>query len=255
MDTGASYRASAAFRKRGAIARLSDLIWPPRSLLSDAIVDRPGVIEAALWSELSFLPGPACFHCGFPLPDEVGDQAVCGACAAGKPAFNRARAALIYDDHARRLVLELKRAGRRDGLPVFAGWMADAAAPLLAETDLIVPTPMHWTRLALRSFNQAAWLAQALSRATGKPWRPDALARVKRRKSQAGLSASERRRNVSGAIKARGKYEGKTVLVVDDVLTTGATLEACARALRKAGAAQVHAVTLARVVRPTDTTI
>jgi ComF family protein len=245
-------RVSAAFRKRGIVSRLSDLIWPPRSLLSDAFVDRPGVIEPELWAELSFLSGPACFQCGFPLPEEVGQAGVCGACAGRKPAYDRARAALAYDDHARRLILDLKRGGRRDGLPVFARWMSQAGADLIARADFIAPAPMHWTRLAVRSFNQAAWLAQALAQSTGKPWRPEALRRVKRRKSQAGLSALERRRNVGGAIKASGRLEGKTVLVVDDVFTTGATLEACARALKKVGAAEVDGLTLARVVRPLD---
>jgi ComF family protein len=114
---------------------------------------------------------------------------------------------------------------------------------------------MHWLRLAERSYNQAAWLAKALSHATAKPWRPGALKRVKRRRSQEGLSVSERRRNVQGAIKASGRFEGRTILVVDDVFTTGATLEACARALRKAGAAKVHGLCLTRVVRPLDPTI
>lgn len=247
-----SYRAAGRFRKRGIVSRLSDLIWPPRSLLSEEIVDRPGVIEPALWGELKFLADPLCARCGFPLPDDAGPKAVCGACAGRKPAYDSARAALVYDDHARRLILDLKRGGRRDGLPVFARWMSAAAGETLARADFLAPAPMHWTRLAVRSFNQAAWLAQALSQASGKPWKPGALSRVKRRKSQAGLSASERRRNVGGAIKASWRFEGKTIVVIDDVFTTGATLEACARALRKAGAAEVHGLTLARVVRPTD---
>ncbi len=234
------------------MSRLSDLIWPPRSLLSDAIVDRPGVIEPELWAELNFLSGPACFRCGLPLPEQAGPEGVCGACAARKPAYDRALAALSYDDHARRLVLDLKRGGRRDGLPVFARWMEQAGADLIERADFIAPTPMHWTRLAVRSFNHAAWLAQALSASSGKPWRPEALRRVERRQSQAGLSASERRRNVAGAIKAGGRLDGKTVLVIDDVFTTGATLEACARALKKAGAAEVDGLTLARVVRALD---
>ncbi|MGE0045406.1 MAG: ComF family protein [Hyphomonadaceae bacterium] len=242
--------------KRGSAAWLADLIWPPRSLLSDKIVERPGAIESEAWAGLAFLSDPLCFRCGFPLEQDEGEEAVCGACAADPPAYDRARAALAYDDLSARLVLDMKRGGRRDGLAAFAGWMAAAAAPLIAETDLIAPAPMHWSRLARRTFNQAAWLAQALARVSAKPWAPEALVRFKRRKSQEGLSASERRRNVGGAIRANPKIvAGKRVLVVDDVRTTGATLEACARALRKAGALQVHGVTLARVVRPVDVSI
>src|SRR5262252_126500 len=101
-----SYRAAGAFRKRGFVSQLSDLIWPPRSLLSERIVDRPGVIEPELWGGLSFLGEPQCSCCGFPLPDDPGPGAVCGACAGRKPAFDSARAALAYDDQARKLVLD-----------------------------------------------------------------------------------------------------------------------------------------------------
>jgi predicted amidophosphoribosyltransferase len=117
---GSSYRAAGTFRKRGFVSRLSDLIWPPRSLLSEALVDRPGVIEPELWGELTFLGAPQCTRCGFPLQEERGAPTLCGACNGRKPAYDSARAALAYDDHARRLVLDLKRGGRRDGLPVFA---------------------------------------------------------------------------------------------------------------------------------------
>jgi ComF family protein len=153
------------------------------------------------------------------------------------------------------MALDLKRGGRRDGLALYARWMKVAAAPLLGETDLLAPAPMHWTRLAQRGFNQAAWLAEAIAREVGKPWSPDLIERHKRRRSQEGLSASERRRNVGGAIRVRRRLAGETVTVVDDVLTTGAPVEACARALRRAGAGRVHVVTLARVVRPLDVLI
>ncbi|MBU6372000.1 MAG: ComF family protein [Alphaproteobacteria bacterium] len=251
-----AYGAVSALRKLASAA--IDLVWPPRSLLSDVLVDAPGRIEPALWAELRFLGPPWCARCGFPFETPLAPGAWCAACLAAPPPFDWACAALAYDDHARRLVLEMKRQGRRDGLPTFAAWMRAAAGPALAAADVLVPVPLHWTRLARRGFNQAAWLAQALAKAPGsaaqRPVLLEGLVRHRMRRSQAGLSATGRRRNAAGAYaapeRARAALEGRRVVLIDDVYTTGATLAACARALRRAGAAEIGALTLARVVRP-----
>lgn len=175
------------------------------------------------------------------------------------PRWDRARAAFVYDDASRRPVLDLKRSGRRDGLASFAGWMAQAGSSLLDEADVIVPVPLHYVRLASRGFNQSAWLAGSLARRSGTPLCVDALKRTRRTPTQGGLSARARRRNVAGAFTVRpsraGLMQGKRVLLVDDVLTTGATLSACTRALKRAGARHVDILVLARVVRETDLTI
>lgn len=236
------------------LSGLADWIWPPRSLLSSQLVDRPGVIEGELWARLQFLGAPWCARCGMPFATPEAEGSICPVCLAHPPAFASARAALVYDDLSRSLVLDLKRAGRRDGLKAFAGWMAQAGAEILAGTDLLLPMPLHWTKLAQRRFNQAAWLTQALAQHTGKPCDLFALRRVRRRRSQEGLSAAQRRRNVAGAFglqpKAATRIAERAVTLIDDVMTTGASVQACARTLKRAGAARVDVITLARVVRP-----
>ena len=214
----------------------------------------PGALEPELWAKLQFLSDPLCARCGTPFEIAVDAAQECGACLAHPPVYDRARAALIYGDVSRDLVLGLKYQGRRDGLSVLGGWMASAGSELLADADLIVPVPLHYFRLVRRGFNQSAWLAASLSRASGVKLSVDALKRVKATPIQGGLSADGRRRNVQGAFQVRGSrkrlVEGRKVLLVDDVLTTGATAEACTRALRRAGAACVDVVTLARVAGP-----
>ena len=194
-----------------------------------------------------------------PLDYRTGDETRCPVCIARPPKWDRARAALIYDDISRRPVLDLKRAGRRDGLETLCGWMRQAGGALIDEADVLVPVPLHYTRLVMRGFNQSGWLAQAIGAETGRRVAVDALVRTRRTPSQAGLAGRARRRNVSGAFKVRASrlaaLKDKRVLLVDDVLTTGATLSACTRALKRAGARHVDVLVLARVVRETDVTI
>jgi ComF family protein len=156
-------------------------------------------------------------------------------------------------------VLDLKHSGRRDGLEILAGWTLQSGRSLVDEADFIVPVPLHYARLVRRGFNQSAWLAGAISGQSGTPMLVDAIKRTWRTPSQAGLSARARRRNVAGAFTiskpAATRISGRRVLLVDDVLTTGATLSACTRALKQAVAANVDVLVLARVVREMDVTI
>lgn len=252
-------RARAKARPKRLGPGLATLIWPQRSLITNREVPGPGALEPDLWAKLQFLSDPLCARCGTPFEIAVDPEQVCGACLANPPLYDRARAALIYGDVSRELVLGLKYQGRRDGLSVLGGWMAGAGRDLLADADLLVPVPLHYFRLVRRGFNQSVWLAAALSRASGVKLSVDTLKRVKATPIQGGLSAEGRRRNVQGAFKVRGSRErlvqGRKILLVDDVLTTGATAEACTRALKRAGAACVDVVTLARVAGPRSTTI
>lgn len=236
-----------------------DFLWPPRSLISGERGEGQGPLSPGEFRQIHFITDPVCNRCGIPQDYEVGPGAECPACIARPPRWSRARAAFVYDDLSRRPVLDLKHSGRRDGLQTLAGWIMAAGGALITEADLIVPVPLHYTRLVARGFNQSAWLAQAIGRAGGRPVSVDALKRTRRTPSQAGLSSRGRRRNVSGAFvvhaRALKRIQDAQVLLVDDVLTTGATLNACARALKRAGARQIDVLVLARVVRETDVTI
>lgn len=165
--------------------------------------------------------------------------------------FARARAACLYDEHSRDLVLKLKHADRTDLSSLFARWISRAAPDLLDEADAVVPVPMHRARLLRRRYNQAAEIARPLARSAGRPYLADALVRKRDTVSQGGKSADGRRRNVAAAFavpdRKRPLVEGKRVLLVDDVLTTGATAEGCARALLAAGASAVDLTVVARV--------
>jgi len=240
-----------------------DAVLPPLCLGCNEIVGAPGTLCAACWQGFAFISEPHCACCGYPFDEDLGPGALCGACLAHLPRYRRARAALAYDDRSRRLVLPFKHGDRTDIARAFGGWMARAGAELLASADLVAPVPLHWRRLLVRRYNQAALLARVLAREANREAGPESGAHqvvpdlLRRRRwtgSQAGLKARERRSNVRQAFDVhprwRARAAGKTVLLVDDVLTTGATVEACTRALERAGVRHVDVLTLARVVRP-----
>ena len=196
---------------------------------------------------------PLCGRCGIPF--EVPLDGECAVCLSHPPSFDRARAILRYDDVSRAPILALKHADRLDLVPGFSQWLERAGRELIAGSDLIVPMPLHRFRLWRRRYNQAAELARALSRRSGLPLDTAALIRSRPTPSQGAMpSAKARRRNVLGAFRVpdREKVAGRHVLLVDDVLTTGATAEAASRALRRAGAAGVQILALARVVRAAE---
>ncbi|MEO0882304.1 MAG: ComF family protein [Pseudomonadota bacterium] len=232
-------------------------IWPRRSLVSN--IPSTGVLTTEDFTSLTFITGAICPKCGVPQAYDLGAGELCAACHAAPPSWNRARAALVYDDVSRRPILALKRGGRRDGLGLLATWMSVAGADLIETTDMIVPVPLHYRRLVSRGYNQAGWIATALAGQSGRPVHHGVLKRVRSTPSQAGRSARERRRNVRGAFAVRPSYrkkiDGQRILLVDDVLTTGATAASAAKALSKAGAADVSVLVLARVVRDEDVTI
>lgn len=238
----------------GALARGAlDLAMPPLCPLTGAPTARAGTLSADGWSRLAFVEDPVCRRCGAPFAFDPGAATDCAACLADPPAFEAARAAVVYDQAAQTLVLAFKHGDRTDLAPLLAGWLKRAGAGWWSAEAALVPVPLHWRRLVRRRYNQAALLARRLSAETGVPAIVDALVRIRATASQQGLSATARRRNLSGAIRpdpARPRaLEGREAILVDDVLTTGATLSAAARAAKAAGATRVRALVLARALR------
>ena len=229
---------------------LLDVALPPLCPACREPVGDVGGLCATCWSRLGFITRPYCERLGIPFAYDPGPGILSMQAIADPPAFGRARAAVRYDDVARALVHAFKYGDRLDLAPLLGGWMARAGEELLDGADALVPVPLHWRRLWTRRFNQSAALAAAISRDSGVAVAHGALRRVKATQQQVGLSRSERASNVQGAFRvaANAQVAGRRLVLIDDVLTSGATADACARVLLRAGASQVDVLVLARVV-------
>jgi ComF family protein len=230
-------------------------IYPPRCLTCDAIVVEEGGLCPACWREAEFLHGLVCDACGVPLPGDEDGAVHCDACMASPRPWSRGRAALSYRGTGRKLVLALKHGDRTD-LPAAASrWMLSAGTPLIRPDMLIAPVPLHWRRLFRRRYNQSALLSGALASRAGLDHCPDLLRRARATPTQDGRDREARFENMKDAIAlapARAlRIEGRHVLLVDDVMASGATLAACAEACLRGGASGASVLTLARAVRDT----
>ena len=251
-----------AGRARHALSRAGrgalDLILPPACLSCEEIAAAHGGLCATCWGAMRWIERPYCDVLGAPLGVDLGDRALSPLAIAQRPPFARARAAVMFDALPRALVHRLKYRDDTGLARWMAPWMARAGAELIAECDLVVPVPLHRSRLVWRRFNQSAELSRAVARHAARDHAPELLARTRPTRRQVGLGHAERRRNVQGAFAvpqgARPRLEGRRVLLVDDVFTTGATVSAAARALKRGGAAGVDVLTFARVDHGDDGT-
>ena len=251
---GRGHAAAADTRSRlsGFLRALVDLVHPPACIACGAGLISPHALCPACWRTMPFIERPFCERLGRPLPVDFGVPMLSPAALAEPPGFDRARAVVRYEGPGRELVHRLKY---RDGLhlvPAMSAWMARAGAELVADADILVPVPLHRFRLWRRRFNQAASLARPIAERASRPLLTDVLRRVRSTAPQPGLTRKERAANLHQAFAVKGRnaerIRGARVLLVDDVLTTGATAEACTRALRTAGAARVDLLVFACVV-------
>ena len=239
--------------RRRIAAALANALLPPRCLRCRVPLVRDDGLCPACWDDIEFIAPPHCAACGLPFAYDLGAEVLCAACVAEPPAFRRARAVFRYDEASRKLLLDYKHGDRTESAPAFASWMARAGRELLGEAEFVAPVPLHPQRLFQRRYNQAGLLAHALARSSGVPYAPDLLMRRRHTPPQGRLSRAARQRNLAGAFAVMPRWSdrltGRRVLLVDDVMTTGATAEATARVLLRAGATAVDVLVLARAVR------
>ena len=236
---------------RRSLAALSDVVMPPVCLACREPLAGHDALCPVCWSGVDFIRPPLCDRLGLPMPFDAGGVMVSAAAVADPPPYGRARAVAAYSGQMRELVHALKFNDRHDVRRLFGRWLVEAGKELLADADVVVPVPLSRWRLLKRKFNQAAILAAEIARLTGLTFEPTALRRTRATPSQVGLTRNQRRENVAGAFSVpqskRTKIEGRNIILIDDVITTGATIGVCAEVLRRAGARNVDVLALALV--------
>lgn len=237
--------------------RLANVLVPPVCLGCHVRLDQPDALCGSCWREIAFIRQPLCDRLGIPLPYAIsGEVLISAAALASPPAWSRARAATLYESGGvvAGLIHAMKYADRHDARRMLARWLAEAGRELLSDADLIVPVPLTRRRLIRRQFNQAALLARDVSRLTGVGWSPSMLAKVRETMPQVTLSGSARRDSLRGAFSVtkagKGGLAGRRIVLLDDVVTTGATAEAATKALISGGAARVDVLAVAIVAGP-----
>jgi len=232
------------------LAPILNLLFPPQCLICNGSVAANGTLCLPCWQQVRFITDPMCACCGAPFDYALGPEAICGECMREHPVYARGRAVFRYDEHSRALVTKLKYADQAQLAAIYGKWLANFGKTLATASDVIVPVPLHYWRFLGRRYNQSALLAYAMAKQCGLPVLPDGLKRTRKTLPQPGLTRKQRQDNVRGAFavsqKHIAKIKGKSVLLIDDVMTTSATIDQCSKVLLKAGAAQVYVLTLAR---------
>lgn len=247
-------------RVRAGMRPILDFVFPPACAGCGSPVQASNLLCGQCWSEMDWIEQPYCAVSGLPFSWDLGAEMTSPDVIANPPVYDRARSVTRFGETARKLVHQLKYHDRTDLACIMASWMMRAGSECLQDpASLVVPVPLHRLRLWKRRYNQAGLLAQSLAQQSGLIYAPQIVQRIKATRQQVGLSEDERRSNVRGAFQLgplpQGGLAGRTVVLIDDVWTTGATLEACCRLLRRADVGQIYILTFARVVEPLQKTI